>query len=105
MLAALSGWGIQYMTEPEGGEEFRSHWLSLAASFSLHDRDPAAPPASIELRASASPTVIEISGGQVRSRLGPAAAPDLVLSGSPGSSSACSWPTSPPARHKTSALT
>jgi len=25
VLAALSGWGIRYMTEPEGGEEFRSH--------------------------------------------------------------------------------
>jgi DNA-binding HxlR family transcriptional regulator len=83
VLAALSGWGIRYMTEPEGGEELRSHWLSLAASLSLRDRDPAASPASIELRASARPAVIEISGGQVRSRLGPAPAPDLVLSGSP----------------------
>ena len=45
MLAALSGWGLRYMTEPQDGDEFRSHWLSLAASLLLHDRDPAAPPA------------------------------------------------------------
>jgi DNA-binding HxlR family transcriptional regulator len=83
VLAALSAWSVRYMTEPEDGEEVRGHWLSLAASFFLHDRDPAAPPASIELRTTARPAVIEISGGQVRTRLGPAPAPDLVLSGSP----------------------
>ena len=83
VLAALSGWGLRYMTEPQDGDEFRSHWLSLAASLLLHDRDPAAPPALIELRTTARPAVIEISGGQVRTRLGPAPAPDLVLSGSP----------------------
>jgi len=38
---------------------------------------------SIELRTASSPVVIEISGGSARTRLGTAAAPDLVLQGEP----------------------
>jgi DNA-binding HxlR family transcriptional regulator len=83
VLAALCVWGVRYMTEPEDGDEFRSHWLSLPVLLYLNDRDPAAPPASIELRPPGQPVAIEISGGQVRTRLGPAATPDLALSGSP----------------------
>jgi DNA-binding HxlR family transcriptional regulator len=82
-LIALAGWGIRYMADPDGGEEFRSHWFSFAVSVFLRDRDPGAPAASIELRTEGRPAVIEVSGGSVQTRLGPAARPDLVLSGSP----------------------
>jgi len=38
---------------------------------------------SIELRTASSPVVIEVSGGSATTRLGTAAAPDLVLRGEP----------------------
>jgi DNA-binding HxlR family transcriptional regulator len=82
-LDALGIWGIRYMADPDSGEEFRSQWFAFPVSVFLRDRDPGAPAASIELRTDGRPAVIEISGGSVRTRLGPAARPDLVLSGSP----------------------
>ena len=62
---------------------FRGHWFTFPVSVLLHDRDPAGPPVSIELRTASGPAVIEISGGSARTRPGPAAAPDLILQGEP----------------------
>jgi DNA-binding HxlR family transcriptional regulator len=81
VLTALGRWGIRYMTEPSDGDEFRSHWFAFPVSVFLHDRDPAGPPATIELRTTGRPAVIEVSGGAVHTRAGRAAAPDLVLQG------------------------
>ena len=83
VLTALGGWGIQYMTRPGDGDEFRSHWFAFPVSLFLHDRDPAGPPVTIELRTTDRPAVIEVSGGVVRTRAGRAASPDLVLQGTP----------------------
>jgi DNA-binding HxlR family transcriptional regulator len=81
VLDALGGWGIRYMAQPNDGDEFRSHWFAFPASHFLHDRDPAGPPVTIELRAGDRPAVIEVSGGTVRTRVGATPDPDLVLSG------------------------
>jgi DNA-binding HxlR family transcriptional regulator len=83
VLNALGGWGIRYMTQPSDGDEFRSHWFTFPVSLFLHDRNPSAPPVSIELRTTGRPAVIEVSGGSVRTRLGTTPAPDLVLCGEP----------------------
>ena len=83
VLTALGGWGIRYMTQPGDGDEFRSHWFAFPVSLFLHDRDPAGPPVTIELRTTGRPAVIEVSGGEVRTRAGPATSPDLVLQGTP----------------------
>jgi DNA-binding HxlR family transcriptional regulator len=83
VLDALGAWGIRYMTQPSDDDEFRSQWFSFPVSLFLHDRDPDGPPVSIQLRTTGRPAVIEVSGGQVRTRLGPADAPDLVLDGPP----------------------
>jgi DNA-binding HxlR family transcriptional regulator len=106
-LEALGAWGIRYMAEPAEGDEFRSHWLTFPVELFLHDADPDGPPLSIELRpasqvggqttsqatsqvgsqstsrAAARPAVVEVAGGEVRTRLGSAASPDLILEGSP----------------------
>ena len=82
-LEALGAWGIRYMTQPADGDEFRSHWLAFPVSLFLHDREPDGPALSIELRPGGRPAVIEVSGGDVRTRLGEAPSPDLVLEGSP----------------------
>jgi DNA-binding HxlR family transcriptional regulator len=89
VLDALGAWGIRYMTQPSDGDEFRSHWLSFPVSLFLHDTDPGGPPLSIELRTGDRPAVIEVSGGEIRTRLGMApsspstSSPDLVLDGPP----------------------
>jgi DNA-binding HxlR family transcriptional regulator len=89
VLNALGAWGIRYMPKPADGDEFRSHWFAFPVSLFLHDRDPAGPALWIELRGGGRPAMIEVSGGEVRTRLGPASSnrpvpsPDLVLDGSP----------------------
>jgi len=83
VLDAIGRWGVRYMIEPADGDEFRGHWFAFPARFFLSDRDPGGPPVSIELHAAGSPAVIEISGGAIRTRLGTAGAPDLVLAGEP----------------------
>jgi DNA-binding HxlR family transcriptional regulator len=83
VLTAIGRWGVRYMTEPADGDEFRGHWFAFPAWFFLTDRDPGAPPVSIELHAAGRPAVIEVSGGAIRTRLGTAVAPDAVLSGEP----------------------
>jgi len=82
-LDALGAWGIRYMAQPADGDEFRSHWFAFPIALFLHDSDPDGPPLSIELRPGGRPAVVEISGGEVATRLGGAQAPDLVLDGPP----------------------
>jgi DNA-binding HxlR family transcriptional regulator len=82
-LRAIGEWGLRYMTEPRQDDEFRSQWFSFPVSLFLQDSEPDGPPVSIELRADGRPAVIEASGGTISTRLGPAAAPDLVLAGDP----------------------
>jgi DNA-binding HxlR family transcriptional regulator len=106
-LEALGAWGIRYMAEPAEDDEFRSHWFTFPVELFLHDNAPDGPPLAIELRpasqtasqtasrtaskaasqtasrAAGRPAVVEVSGGEVRTRLGSAASPDLILAGSP----------------------
>jgi len=83
-LDALSRWGIPYMAEgPAPGDEFRGQWLAWPAEQFLSDRDPSAPPVTIELRANNETMVLEAGGGDVRTRAGVAEHPDAVLSGTP----------------------
>ena len=83
VLDALGAWGIRNMAQPDDGDEFRSHWFAFPVGLFLHDGDPDGPDLSIELRADSRPAVIEVSGGSVRTRLGTAPSPDLVLEGAP----------------------
>ena len=82
-LDALGAWGIRYMTQPDAGDEFRSHWFAFPVAVFLHDSDPDGPPLSIELRPGGRPAVVEVCGGEVRTRLGQAPSPDLILDGPP----------------------
>lgn len=83
VVQAIGAWGVRFMAEPADGDEFQGHWFTFPVSYFLRDRDPGGPLVSIELRAASEPVVIEVSGGSVRTRLGTAAAPDLVLAGEP----------------------
>ena len=80
---ALGRWGAPLMAAPCEGDAFRSHWLSLPVEILLEGRVAPGPPATIELRAGAEPVAVEIGEGTIRTRLGPAGRPDLVLAGHP----------------------
>jgi len=82
VVRALSAWGIRLMAEPIGEDAFRTQWFTYPVEEFLRDRDPDGPAASIELRALGGNAVIEVAGGAVRVRQGPAAAADLILAGS-----------------------
>jgi DNA-binding HxlR family transcriptional regulator len=83
VLKALGWWGIRYMAQPAGTDEFRSQWFTYPVEFFLRDRDPGAPPATVEVRAGAERAVVEVSGGAVSIRVGTAPSADLVLTGRP----------------------
>lgn len=83
VLKTLALWGLRYMTAERSADEFRAHWLAYAPAWFTADDDPGAPPAVIQLIAAGEQAVIEVSGGQVRTRTGQAATPDLVLDGPP----------------------
>ena len=83
VMRALGWWGIRYMAEPADNDAFCSQWFTYPVEFFLRDRDPDAPPATIELRSGADPAVIEVSGGTVSVRVGSVPAPDLVITGRP----------------------
>jgi DNA-binding HxlR family transcriptional regulator len=101
VLRAIASWGIRFMAEPAGDDAFRPEWFTYPVEEFLVDRDPAGPPATIELRAPGGTAVVEIPGSAdvsgstvasestvalestVHARTGTAAAPDLVLTGGP----------------------
>ena len=83
VLKALGWWGIRYMAQPAGTDEFRSQWFTYPVEFFLRDRDPGAPAATVEVRAGEERAVVEVSGGTVSIRVGTAPSPDLVLTGRP----------------------
>ena len=71
------------MAAPREGDAFRSHWLSLPVEILLEGRAAPGPPATIELRAGEQPVAVEVDEGTIRTRLGSADRPDLVLAGDP----------------------
>lgn len=81
VIVALGKWGARFMSEATGDEVFKSHWLVFPVSMYLSDQPDSDPPISIEVRTGDAPAVIEMIGGQVRTRLGTAVDPDLVLEG------------------------
>jgi DNA-binding HxlR family transcriptional regulator len=83
VMHALGWWGTRYMAAPAEGDAFCSQWFAYPVEFFLRDRDPDAPPATLEPRSAADPAVIEVSGGAVSVRVGSVPAPDLVITGPP----------------------
>lgn len=83
VLQALGRWGLRYMAEERPGDAFQAQWLSYAPSWFAADADPGAPSAVIQLSAADQHAVVELGGGEVRTRVGKAADPDLVLDGPP----------------------
>jgi DNA-binding HxlR family transcriptional regulator len=83
VLKALGLWGLRYMTAERPADAFQASWLAYAPAWFTTDADPGGPPAVIQLVAAGEQAVIEVGDGQVRTRVGCAADPDLILDGPP----------------------
>jgi DNA-binding HxlR family transcriptional regulator len=82
VVEALGRWGSPLMAGPSGDAQFRSHWLAFPLELYLTDRDPEAPPATIEVHTGEQPMLIEI-GGTIHVRPGSVPDPDGTLTGTP----------------------
>jgi DNA-binding HxlR family transcriptional regulator len=83
VLEGLTRWGVPLMTTESPEDAVRSHWLSWALELMLCDRQPDGPPVTIALQTGDEPIIVELRDGAVCTRLGPARAADLTLSGQP----------------------
>jgi DNA-binding HxlR family transcriptional regulator len=83
VLADLTRWGVPLMTEQDPRDAVRSHWLGSALELMLTDRRPDSAPVTIELQTGDQPIVLEMRGGTIQARRGPAEHPDLALAGPP----------------------
>jgi hypothetical protein len=71
------------MKDKEESDTFRSRWLELPIDLLFSGVDPARPEIEVEIRTGDETITLESSAGEVRSRVGQASSPDVVLSGPP----------------------
>src|SRR5580704_7120306 len=83
VLDALFRWGLPLMTEQKPDDAVRSQWLVGALELMLTDRQPDAPPVTIERQTGDQPIGIEVRDGAIHGRLGPTESPDATLTGPP----------------------
>jgi DNA-binding HxlR family transcriptional regulator len=83
VLKALGDWGRHLMVIEHAGDAFRAHWMAYAAESFTVDADPQASPVVVQLISGDNSAFIEVGGGEVRSTVGRAAAPELTLEGPP----------------------
>lgn len=76
-------WGAFLMKDKEESDTFRSRWLELPIDLLFSGVDPARPEIEVEIRTGDETITLESSAGEVRSRVGQASSPDVVLSGPP----------------------
>lgn len=79
----LGLWGAPLLARAPRKDAFRTHWLALPARHCLKDHAPDRPPVSMELRAGGEAIAVETADGSIRTRVGSAAHPDVVITGSP----------------------
>ncbi len=85
VIQALGLWGIPLVAASSGeDEEFRGHWLALPLEIQLAGGALPDPPVTLEVHAGEEePVVVEIGGGEVRTRPGRAENADGILTGTP----------------------
>jgi DNA-binding HxlR family transcriptional regulator len=83
VLVALGLWGRRHMDDEREDDAFLAQWLAYAPVWFSSDADPNGPPAVIQLVAGDQQAFLELRDGEIRSRVGTAADPDLLIEGSP----------------------
>jgi DNA-binding HxlR family transcriptional regulator len=80
---ALARWGAPLMVSQAADESFRGHWLATPIAFMFGGENPDRPDLEAEIRAGDDAITLKSADGRVTFQPGPAAAPDLVISGPP----------------------
>jgi len=83
VLRAIGQWASPLMGAQEPDEAFRSHWIEYPMTALFPGEDRSRPDLAIEIRSGDRPMTVHSADGRVRVEPGPAAAPDLVLTGPP----------------------
>jgi DNA-binding HxlR family transcriptional regulator len=83
VLDGLFRWGMPLMGEQKPGDAVRSHWLAGALETMLADRQPEAPPVTLELQTGDQPIMLQTRDGSIAVGLGSAENPDAALAGPP----------------------
>lgn len=83
VLYSIGRWAYPLMGPQEPDDAFRSHWIVHPISAMFPGVDPARPNVTIEVRCGDTPMTIRSHAGVVTAQHGPAAAPDVVLTGPP----------------------
>jgi DNA-binding HxlR family transcriptional regulator len=83
VVFAIGRWAYPLMGQLEEGEVFRSHWIAHPVAALFPGVDPSRPELTVEVRCGDQPMTIRSTEGRVSVQPGPAAAPDLVLTGPP----------------------
>jgi DNA-binding HxlR family transcriptional regulator len=83
VLDGLFRWGMPLMAEQKPDDAVRSHWLAGALESMLVDRQPDAPPVTVELQTGDQPIAIEARDGMIQVNLGPTANADATITGPP----------------------
>jgi len=83
VVLAIGRWAFPLMGEQADDQTFRSHWIAHPVAALFPGVDPSRPDLTIEVRCSDQPMTIRSADGKVSVEEGPAAAPDLVLTGPP----------------------
>jgi DNA-binding HxlR family transcriptional regulator len=81
VLFAIGHWAAPLMGPQEPDEVFRSHWIEYPMTALFPGEDRSRPDLTIEVRCGERPMTVRSAGGRVHVEPGPAAAPDLVLTG------------------------
>jgi DNA-binding HxlR family transcriptional regulator len=83
VLYSIGRWAYPLMGPQEPDDAFRSHWIVHPISAMFPGVDPTRPNLTIEVRCGDTPMTIRSHDGAVTAEHGPAAAPDIVLTGPP----------------------
>jgi hypothetical protein len=83
VLDGLVRWGVPLMVEQSPRDAVRSHWLAAALELMLTDRQPDAPPITLEVQTGDQPLTIETRDGTIHTRVGQADDVDATLTGPP----------------------
>jgi len=83
VVFAIGRWAFPLMGARRDEETFRSHWIAHPVAALFPGVDPTRPDLAIEVRCSERPMTIRSADGVVTVEDGPAAAPDIVLTGPP----------------------
>jgi DNA-binding HxlR family transcriptional regulator len=83
VIFAIGRWAYPLMGQRRVDEVFRSHWIAHPITALFPGVDQSRPELTIEARCGDQPMTIRCTEGRVHVQPGPAAAPDLVLTGPP----------------------